>query len=177
MADRFREPDATDRRANGKASTDFDKFSEGSVIKVPNLDKMRLRPLNSGPIALLTPRLVYIHRGRHFLTAFNSDPINISIQRNLPYSPLPFPSADERYPAPSLYPLIADVDSYSQFLPFCMGSTVTRRDAANSPTHADLEVGFDSWSETFSSRVSCVQNEAVTVCLVQWIKLMVGGGF
>ena len=84
LADRFRELDATDRRANEKPRTDFDNFSEGSVIKIPNLDKMRLRVSNSSPIAILSPRSIYIRRGRPFLTAFNSDPINISIQRNLP---------------------------------------------------------------------------------------------
>jgi coenzyme Q-binding protein COQ10 len=68
-----------------------------------------------------------------------------------------------RYSASSLYPLIADVDSYSQFLPFCIESTVTKRDSANSPTRADLQVGWNGWSETFSSKVSCLKSTTVTV--------------
>lgn len=80
----FGEPDATDRRANGKAGQNFASFLKKRHQNFQDIDNMRLRPSNSGPISLLTPRPFYIPKGRPFLTAFNSDPISISIQRNMP---------------------------------------------------------------------------------------------
>jgi coenzyme Q-binding protein COQ10 len=119
--------------------------------------------MSTGSVAFLSPRPVPRIYGRTFLTAFSQDPITINIRRTLPYTSPTAHILMFRYSASSLYPLIADVDSYSQFLPFCTGSTVTRRDNTNTPTHADLQVGWKGWSETFSSKVSCLKNSAVTV--------------
>ena len=126
---------------------------------------MRLRISNTGSIAVLRHRPPPRIHSRPFVTAFGQDPITINIRKNLPYPSSTLPVLICSYSAPSLYPLIADVDSYSQFLPFCIGSVVTRRDDENCPTHADLQIGWNGWSETFSSKVLCIKNDLVTVPL------------
>ncbi|KAI5798893.1 hypothetical protein EDC01DRAFT_22011 [Geopyxis carbonaria] len=60
------------------------------------------------------------------------------------------------HPPQNLYKLVADIDSYSAYLPYCIGSKVTKRCSETSaPTEADLRVGWGSFDETFSSRVTC----------------------
>ncbi|KAI5818665.1 cyclase/dehydrase family protein [Pyronema omphalodes] len=67
-----------------------------------------------------------------------------SATRHLPYEVKP------------LYSLIADIDSYRHFLPYCTGSHITKRDpVTNDPLEADLRVGWGSFDETFRSRVRC----------------------
>ncbi|KPM41670.1 hypothetical protein AK830_g4907 [Neonectria ditissima] len=68
-------------------------------------------------------------------------------------------------PAP-LYDLIADVDSYVQFVPYCSRSRVTRwsdPDPAGRrwPTLADLRVGWGGFDEVFTSRLRCVPGVSV----------------
>ena len=60
-----------------------------------------------------------------------------------------------RHNQQDLYTIIADIDSYSRFVPFCTGSKVTRRDEQGRPTRADLKVGYKSFDETFTSAVHC----------------------
>lgn len=60
------------------------------------------------------------------------------------------------YPPRALYRLVADIDSYRLYLPYCLDSRVTARcPATNAPTEADLRIGWGSFDETFRSRVSC----------------------
>ncbi|CCX13701.1 cyclase/dehydrase family protein [Pyronema domesticum] len=77
---------------------------------------------------------------------------------------LPTPGAIQRFSATRhlpydvkpLYSLIADIDSYRHFLPYCVGSHITKRDpTTNDPTEADLRVGWGNFDETFRSRVRC----------------------
>ena len=59
---------------------------------------------------------------------------------------LPFAAAD-------LFEIIADVDSYADFLPWCIASRV--REKPNDDTMiADLKIGYRGFTETFASRVS-----------------------
>jgi coenzyme Q-binding protein COQ10 len=51
-----------------------------------------------------------------------------------------------------LYDLVADVDRYHEFLPWCAGSRVRRRDG--SVFYADLMVGFKMARERFTSKVT-----------------------
>ncbi|KAH6892031.1 dehydrase and lipid transport-domain-containing protein [Thelonectria olida] len=74
------------------------------------------------------------------------------------------------YPRTALYDLIADVDSYVQFVPYCSRSRVTRWSDPDSsgrrwPTLADLHVGWGGFDEVFTSHLRCepgVSVEAVS---------------
>ncbi|KKA26035.1 hypothetical protein TD95_000320 [Thielaviopsis punctulata] len=91
----------------------------------------------------------------------DSSPVNISVSRTLPYPPS------------ALYRLVSDVDSYSQFVPFCEESKVTKwatvpaaADAASSdpvrvPVEAYLRVGILGVNEVFTSRLRCDPGVAV----------------
>ncbi|KXX83173.1 Coenzyme Q-binding protein COQ10, mitochondrial [Madurella mycetomatis] len=78
------------------------------------------------------------------------------------------------YPAAQIYTLIADIDSYSAFLPHCTHSQVTSwtttaagagAGGASSPqrhpAQADLTVGWGPFTQTYTSRVYCVPGEVV----------------
>ncbi|KAK7555897.1 dehydrase and lipid transport-domain-containing protein [Phyllosticta citricarpa] len=89
--------------------------------------------------------------------ASNSSPTlqTYSATRTLPYAPGP------------IYAIIADVSSYSSFLPFCSASTVTQWSAPDAvlrkqwPHQATLVVGWQGISESFQSRVYCVPERIV----------------
>lgn len=65
------------------------------------------------------------------------------------------------YTPEQLFDLVADVGSYPQFLPWCVGSRVRSRTA----THlvSDLTIGFGPFRETFTSRVTLDRAKRVTV--------------
>lgn len=70
------------------------------------------------------------------------------------------------YPHTRLYELIANVDSYANFVPYCTASKVTHWSAPDSsgrrwPVQADLRVGFGGFEETFTSRLLCVPGYSV----------------
>ncbi|KAI1631044.1 hypothetical protein F4809DRAFT_646798 [Biscogniauxia mediterranea] len=73
------------------------------------------------------------------------------------------------YPPSRLFALIADIDSYSRFLPYCKTSRVTAWTSPSSngaaapeeggkiwPTRADLTAGWGALEQTYTSRVFCV---------------------
>jgi coenzyme Q-binding protein COQ10 len=62
-----------------------------------------------------------------------------SEQRLLPYRP------------EQLFDLVADIERYPEFLPWCIGARITRREPAR--IHADLIIGFRMIRERFASRV------------------------
>jgi len=61
-------------------------------------------------------------------------------QKHLPYTP------------EQMFDLVADVDSYSEFAPWCIASRVNKRESA-SVFYADLVVGYKLFRERFSSKV------------------------
>ena len=71
------------------------------------------------------------------------------------------------YPVDPLYALIADVDSYASFVPYCSHSRVTHWSAPDPdtghrlPTQADLHVGWGGFHEAFTSRLRCVPGSSV----------------
>lgn len=67
------------------------------------------------------------------------------------------------YDAGDMFALVADVDSYSEFLPWCAASRVTRRSAVpgGEVVDADLVVSFRVFRETFTSRVTLRPEEGV----------------
>lgn len=103
------------------------------------------RPQNFRPIAP-------IRRG--FLSLPGSELITLKETRILPYE------------SSSLYTLIADVDRYSSFIPYCQESRVTKWTEPDSkgkkwPEQADLKVGWGGFEETFTSKLNCVPNTIV----------------
>ena len=91
---------------------------------------------------------------RAFVTFPGIEPQSLSATRILPYK------------SSSLYNLIADVDSYSSFVPYCLESKVTKWSEADKngqrwPSEADLKVGWGGYEETFTSRLFCVPGSVV----------------
>jgi coenzyme Q-binding protein COQ10 len=91
---------------------------------------------------------------RSFITLPGTETTSLSETRILPY----------KYT--SVYALIADVDSYSGFLPYCQESKVTEWSAKDKngktwPAKADLTVGWGGYEEKFTSRLFCIPNSVV----------------
>lgn len=91
---------------------------------------------------------------RSFLSLPGSELITLKETRILPYE------------SSSLYTLIADVDRYSSFIPYCQESRVTRWSEPDTkgkrwPEQADLKVGWGGFEETFTSKLNCVPDTIV----------------
>lgn len=91
---------------------------------------------------------------RAFISLPGTEPTSLIQTRILPYKHT------------SLYTLIADVDSYSTFLPYCQESKVTKwstkdKDGRKWPAEADLKIGWGGYEETFTSRLFCVPDSLV----------------
>lgn len=94
------------------------------------------------------------HANRNFFSLPSNTPQVLTARRQLPYSPS------------RLYDLIADIDSYPKFLPYCQTSQVTRwtppdADGRRWPTQADLAAGWGGFEETYTSRVFCIPGSIV----------------
>ena len=92
------------------------------------------------------------HPKQHFLTA--SAPRTFTITRKLPYNVQP------------VYEIIADVSSYSEFIPYCSSSAVTARSGDDAhgrtwPTEARLAVSWRGLTEEWSSRLHCEPERVV----------------
>lgn len=103
------------------------------------------RPQNFRPVAAIR---------RSFLTLPGSELITLKETRILPYE------------SSSLYTLIADIDRYSSFIPYCQESRVTRWSEPDTkgkrwPEQADLKVGWGGFEETFTSKLNCVPDTIV----------------
>jgi len=57
------------------------------------------------------------------------------------------------YSAEQMFGLVADIEKYPEFLPWCIGARILRRDEAAQMVLADLVIGFKALRETFTSRV------------------------
>ncbi|TVY58231.1 Coenzyme Q-binding protein coq10, mitochondrial [Lachnellula cervina] len=91
---------------------------------------------------------------RSFITLPGTEAQTLTATRILPYN------------SKSLYTLIADIDSYSSFLPYCLSSRVTKwsapdKDGKRWPSEADLKIGWGGYEETFTSRLFCVPGSIV----------------
>jgi coenzyme Q-binding protein COQ10 len=100
------------------------------------------------------------HSKRTFLSSFlpssSPPPQTLTASRRLPYN------------HKALYGVIADIDSYSAFLPYCSSSRVTSWTAQPDPdfgrrwpTRADLTAGWGGLEQTYTSRVNCVPGSIV----------------
>ncbi|KAI9851138.1 MAG: hypothetical protein M1838_004347 [Thelocarpon superellum] len=70
------------------------------------------------------------------------------------------------YPSSALYAIIADIESYSHFLPYCLESRVSRWSSPDHngdkwPAEASLRVGWGGFEEQFVSGVYCVPGRVV----------------
>jgi coenzyme Q-binding protein COQ10 len=70
-------------------------------------------------------------------------------QKLLPYTPQ------------QLFDLVADVDRYQEFLPWCVASRINSRDG--NVIHADLVIGFKMFREKFTSEVTLTRPERIDV--------------
>jgi len=75
------------------------------------------------------------------------------------------PSHAERrflpYPPEKMFDLVADIERYPEFLPWCVGARILGRDGP--VIRADLMVGFKMIRETFTSRVTLSAPERIDV--------------
>lgn len=56
------------------------------------------------------------------------------------------------YSQEQMFDLVADVEKYPEFLPWCLSCKITRREG--SAVYADLVIGYKMVRETFGSRVT-----------------------
>lgn len=70
-------------------------------------------------------------------------------KRNLPYTP------------EQLFGLVAEVDKYSEFLPWCLSSVIKRREG--NVFFADLVIGYKVVREKFGSKVTLAHPERIDV--------------
>ncbi|KAH8664295.1 dehydrase and lipid transport-domain-containing protein [Xylariales sp. PMI_506] len=96
-----------------------------------------------------------LQQHRTFFNLPSAPPQTLNARRRLPYAAAP------------LYEIIADVDSYPRFLPYCSHTRVTALsppapgDGRRWPARADLTAGWGGLSETYTSRVICVPDAGV----------------
>jgi coenzyme Q-binding protein COQ10 len=72
--------------------------------------------------------------------------------------------AEERflpYPPEKLFALVADIERYPEFLPWCVGARILRRE--DNVLYADLMIGFKMIRETFTSRVTLSAPDRIDV--------------
>ena len=74
-------------------------------------------------------------------------------KRVLPYAP------------EQLFDLVADVEKYPEFLPWCIGARIRKREAA--VITADLIIGFKVFRERYTSRVTLSRPHRIDVQYVQ----------
>ncbi|TAQ84668.1 hypothetical protein B7494_g7009 [Chlorociboria aeruginascens] len=91
---------------------------------------------------------------RSFITLPGTETQSLTATRILPYS------------SKSLYTLIADVNSYPSFLPYCQASKVTKWSSPDEngkqwPSEAELKIGWGGIEEIFTSKVFCVPGSIV----------------
>ena len=64
-----------------------------------------------------------------------------------------------------LFDLVADVDKYPEFLPWCIGTRVKEpvQEEGNDVILADMVIGYKMFRETFSSKVICQKPDRIDV--------------
>ncbi len=66
------------------------------------------------------------------------------------------------YTPEQVFAVVADVEKYPLFLPWCLACRIKKRESATAFT-ADMAIGFKMVRETFTSRVTAEQPRAVKV--------------
>ncbi len=65
------------------------------------------------------------------------------------------------YTSEQMFDLVAGVDKYPQFLPWCLRSRITRRDG--DVFYADLTIGYKMVREQFTSKVTALRPDHIHV--------------
>lgn len=65
------------------------------------------------------------------------------------------------YTAAQMFDLVAAVDQYDKFLPWCVASRITKRESDT--FYADLAIGYKMIREKFSSKVVCDRPHTIHV--------------
>ncbi|KAG9588163.1 hypothetical protein KCU77_g6013, partial [Aureobasidium melanogenum] len=107
--------------------------------------------------AAIASRTIPSTQTRSFLpNPFGSQPLqSLTASRILPYD------------AKTLYAIVADIQSYHKFLPFCISSNVTKQSSPDAegktwPEEAELVIGYkDVMRESFFSRVYCAPQDFI----------------
>lgn len=149
------------------------------------------RPLRSVARLHLAQRTLFTLPDLSSLSPFSDpgkkpdEPQTYHERKILPYGSLPSygvisiltASSFYRYRPSELYNVVADVESYSSFLPFCTDARVLSKSTPTTPRlggltspqalarvmEAELTVGFLSFRESYVSKVTCRPNESVEV--------------
>ncbi|KAK5575299.1 hypothetical protein RB653_010557 [Dictyostelium firmibasis] len=66
-----------------------------------------------------------------------------------------------KYPVKQVYGVILKVEDYKEFLPFCLNSTILKRDKDKNYFEAELEVGQGGLKESYISKVVYKENELI----------------
>ena len=69
------------------------------------------------------------------------------------------------YTPEQIYALVADIERYPEFLPWCRAARVTERDG--NVIHADLVIGFKIFRERFTSKVTLTPPHEIHVDYVK----------
>ena len=125
------------------------RLPPSSIARAP----LPSRPAWSSPKSALQlpPHTQY----RHFLPGLAPEIQSLHATRTLPYS------------SAALYDIVADINSYSAFLPYCLGSSVSEwtpaaaRNGKRWPAEAELRIGWGGLDESFVSRVFCIPGSVV----------------
>lgn len=89
------------------------------------------------------------------------------------------------YKAVQMYELVADIEKYPQFLPWCKGCRVKRTENQNRVKYADLIIGYKMFQEHFGSKVTLSPYSGIRVEYLQgplkylsnqWIFIQNGDG-
>ncbi|MDG1287064.1 MAG: type II toxin-antitoxin system RatA family toxin [Rickettsiales bacterium] len=70
-----------------------------------------------------------------------------------------------RYSAQQIFDLVADVASYPQFLPWCKGARILKKES-DTVFLVELIIGFKGLTERYSSRVTLAPNDTIKAEMV-----------
>ena len=73
-------------------------------------------------------------------------------------------SALVKYSAQQMFDLVNDIESYPQFLPWCSGSRIIKRE--DDIVEAELMISKGGFKKSFSTRNSINKDESITVSLL-----------
>lgn len=73
-------------------------------------------------------------------------------------------SALVKYSAQQMYDLVNDIEAYPQFLPWCSGSRILKRE--DDVIEAELMISKGGFNKSFSTRNSLNKAESITVALL-----------
>lgn len=73
------------------------------------------------------------------------------------------------YTAQQMFELVSDIESYQDFLPWCLASRITKRQKLKDRDilSADLLIGYKMFRETYTSRVELIRGEQTFQVLAQ----------